>query len=297
MIHVKNNPAVTVAMPVYNGSMYIRESIESILNQTFSDFEFLIVDDGSSDNSVEIINTYKDSRINLLRNTTNLGTSTALNKAIANASGTYIAIMHCDDISLPHRLEQQLLFMEENSHIGVCGSSVHIFGQRDQVWCYETDSDDIKCKLLFRSAFVHPVVMMRKSLFSEYNVSYNPLYHYTEDYDLWRQLLSKTYFANIPDILLKYRIHSHQVTMKYNFEQQVEAGMIRLEQIHELGITPTEEEFQIHQTLSNGILPANQELIQLWFQKLENANNHLGYYPKQALTKLLSEFTTKHLWE
>lgn len=297
MIHLKNNPAVTVAMPVYNGSMYIRESIKSILNQTFSDFEFLIVDDGSSDNSVEIINTYKDSRINLLRNTTNLGTSTALNKAIANASGTYLAIMHCDDISLPHRLEQQVLFMEENSHIGVCGSSVHIFGQRDQVWCYETDSDDIKCKLLFRSAFVHPVVMMRKSLFSEYNVSYNPLYRYTEDYDLWRQLLSKTNFANIPDILLKYRIHSHQATMKYNFEQQVEAGMIRLEQIHELGITPTKEEFEIHQTLSNGILPANQELIQLWFQKLENANNHLGYYPKQALAKLLSEFTTKHLWE
>jgi glycosyltransferase involved in cell wall biosynthesis len=296
MIHLKNNPTVTVAMPVYNGSMYIRESIESILSQTFSDFEFLIVDDGSIDNSVEIIKTYKDLRITLICNTTNLGTSAALNKAIANASGTYIAIMHCDDISLPNRLEHQVLFMEKNSHIGVCGSSVQIFGQRDQVWCYETDSEDIKCKLLFRSAFVHPVVIMRKSLFSDYNVSYNTLYRYTEDYDLWRQLLSYTHFANIPDILLKYRIHSHQATLKYNYEQQVEAGMIRLEQIHALGISPSAEEFEIHQTLSNGILPSNQELTRLWLQKLENANNHLGYYPKQALTKLLSEFTTKHMW-
>lgn len=93
--------------------MYIRESIESILSQTFSDFEFLIVDNGSIYNSVEIIKAYKDLRITLICNTTNLGTSAALNKAIANASGTYIAIMHCDDISLPNRLEHQVLFMEK----------------------------------------------------------------------------------------------------------------------------------------------------------------------------------------
>lgn len=108
MIRLKNNPLVTVAMPVFNGSAYLAETIDSILNQTFFNFKFLIVDDGSIDNSIEVIKAYEDSRITLLHNETNLGAGAAMNKAITNANGKYIAIMNCDDISFPIRLGKQV---------------------------------------------------------------------------------------------------------------------------------------------------------------------------------------------
>ena len=115
------NPKVTVLMPVYNCEKYLRESIESILNQTFKDFEFLIINDGSSDKSAEIVESYNDNRINFVQNEKNIGLAASLNRGLDIAKGEYIARMDADDISLPERLEKQVRFMETNPQIGICG--------------------------------------------------------------------------------------------------------------------------------------------------------------------------------
>ena len=122
------NPLVTVLMPVYNGEKYLKEAIESILNQTFKDFEFLIINDGSTDNSVKIIQSFNDLRIRLIHNESNIGLIKTLNKGLKLSNGKYIARMDCDDVSLPKRLSVQINFMEKHPEIGVCGSWVKIIG-------------------------------------------------------------------------------------------------------------------------------------------------------------------------
>lgn len=291
-------PLVTVIMPVYNGGVYLRDAMESILNQEFSNFEFLIIDDGSTDDSIDIVRSYKDSRILLICNTSNLGISEAVNRGIENAHGLYIARMDCDDISLPERLKVQVTFMQENPQIDVCGGFIKTLGEKhEQIWPYEAKSDEIKCMLLFRSALANPSVVMRKSIFLDTEIRYNRSFRYAQDYDLWVRLAQKTSFANIPDVLLYYRLHSCQVSTQHNKEQQVNADVIRLRQIHALGIKPTQQEFEVHQILSRGTFPDNLEFIELanaWLNKLKAANISAGYYPEPTFTQFLSTFLQKY---
>jgi glycosyltransferase involved in cell wall biosynthesis len=144
-------PMVTVLMPVYNASCYLREAIGSILLQTLRDFEFIIVDDGSTDESRDIINSYPDTRIKVISHKTNLGLITALNTGIDNARGRYIARMDADDISAPERLEKQVEFMEMNSEIGVLGTWYETFGKENHKEGLPVDPAEVKCHLLFHS--------------------------------------------------------------------------------------------------------------------------------------------------
>lgn len=290
-------PKVSVIMPVYNGSLYIRNSIESILAQTFDDFEFIIVDDHSSDNSQEIIKTYKDSRITLLCKKTNSGISTALNAGMEQSVGKYIAIMHCDDVSFPTRLEKQLAFLDSHPQIGVCGTFAQKMGVNRQKLTYATESDDIKAMLLFRSAFCHPTVMLRKDVFPAFNLTYDCGYRYMEDYELWCQLLKLTEFANLPEVLLHYRVHADQAGT--NTKRQHEAKKIRLSQLNALGIVPTDQELDLHQMLGEGTYITSRrfaEAVANWFAKLTAANSKRDYYRHSALTKLLAAFTAEHIW-
>ena len=132
----------TVLMPVYNAEKYVAEAIDSILNQTFNDFEFLIINDGSTDNSLDIIKSYDDPRITIINNETNLGLSHTLNKGIELARGEYIIRMDADDISLSIRLEKQIEFMDSNQHIGICGSWIQTFDKsgNQSIWNKVTGS-------------------------------------------------------------------------------------------------------------------------------------------------------------
>ena len=291
---LNHDPLVTVVMPVYNGGAYLPEAIESILRQTFTDLEFLIVDDASTDNSRAVIGRYDDARITLRVNETNLGVGPASNAAIAQARGTYIAIMNGDDISFPHRLEKQVAFMEANPCVGVCGSFIRTLGLLEQECHYATDSDDIVSGLLFNTTLVHPTIMLRKKLFAAGKVRYNSACHYTEDYDLWRQFISLTRFANLPEVLLGYRLHSDQSSVKHHLRQRAEAKIIRRKQIEALGINPTPQELSLHQALCDQtFFPDSAAFVQAataWLRKLLEANNRVGYYPKPAFAKLLSGF-------
>jgi len=141
---------VTIIMPVYNGEVYLREAIDSILDQTLTDFEFLILNDGSSDHSVDIVRSYDDPRIRLVENEANLGVVQTLNRGLDLANGTFIARMDCDDRSLRDRLARQVAFLDDHPEVGICGTWMEAIGARaGYIWRYPTDPERIRCSLLF----------------------------------------------------------------------------------------------------------------------------------------------------
>lgn len=218
-------PLVSVIMPVYNAEKYLPEAIESILNQTYTNFEFLIFDDASTDKSFSIIENYalEDRRIICTKSKQNMGYVKHLNQGIKMAKGKYIARMDADDISCKRRLEKQIDFIECHLDVGVCGSWYKPLINRKEVNIAKlpTNHDDIIARLLWASPFAHPTIMMRKNILDKFNYLYNEAYLPAEDYDLWVRLSAVTKFANLPEPLLIYRIHEGQVSrqkLKLAFE-------------------------------------------------------------------------------
>jgi glycosyltransferase involved in cell wall biosynthesis len=207
------NPKISVLMPVYNGERYLKQAIDSILSQTFRDFEFLIINDGSTDATVEIITSYTDTRIRLIHNDTNLGLIATLNRGLDLAYGEYIARMDCDDISLPKRLAKQVSFMDRNSDVGICGTWIQFIGS-NRIKKYPLTHEAIKCNLLFDSSMAHPSVMIRKGMLIKHNLYYEINYQDAEDYKLWTRCVDVFKLANIPEVLVKYRLHVDQASKR-----------------------------------------------------------------------------------
>lgn len=209
-----NVPKVSVIMPVYNTANYLNEAIDSILNQSFTDFEFIIVDDCSNDGSLEIIKSYKDKRIVLIENEVNKGYVFGLNYAISISKGEFIARMDSDDISDNKRLEIQYSFMLNNKGVLVCGTNIGIIGS-SKVVKYPENHDEIKRGLLTSNVLAHPSVIMRKSSFNLSNSNEGPYINTfvpSEDYELWTTLIFKGKFHNLQQELLRYRVHEKQIS-------------------------------------------------------------------------------------
>ena len=201
-------PKVTVLMPVYNGEKYLRQAIDSILSQTFSDFNFLIIDDGSSDKSREIIQSYQDTfpKVKLLSNPQNIGLMASLNKGIKEIGSTYIARMDADDVAFPCRLEKQIQFLEEHPNISVLGTNMIVVDENLnflEKQCLPSKSLQIKWNLYFGCCIAHPTVMMRRSILFDIGV-YNENFKNTEaeDYELWLRATKKYEFYNLVQPLL-----------------------------------------------------------------------------------------------
>jgi glycosyltransferase involved in cell wall biosynthesis len=220
---VNSMPKITVLMPVYNCELYIREAVDSILNQTFTDFEFLIIDDASTDKTAEIIKTYTDSRIKLIEKPSNTGYTNSLNYGLKIAKGEYIARMDGDDISLPERFEKQVAFLERSSDIVLCGSWYSKIGSGDVIKVPE-NHDAIKLALLRGNCMAHPSVMMRKQILDKFPLAYNVSKEPAEDYDLWVRLVGIGKLHNLQEVLLDYRVHNTQVSQKRR-QQQIESGL------------------------------------------------------------------------
>ena len=225
--YVEQKPQITVLMSVYNCAEFVKIAIDSILQQSFSDFEFIIIDDCSTDNSREIINCFKDKRIRLVCNDSNIGLSGSLNKGILLSNGRYIARMDADDISYYNRLKVQFEFMERHPDIGVCGTWLKTFGDKNIEWRYPVESDPIKCCLLFESPFAHPTVMIRRDTLIKNKILYDASNQITEDYDFWVRLSNITNFANIPEVLYSYRLHQRQAGCVRASEQRTASRKIR----------------------------------------------------------------------
>jgi len=201
-----NKPKISVVMPVYNSEKYLKESIGSILNQTFKDFEFIIINDASTDNSLNVIKSYKDKRIKLITNNKNLGVSKTRNIGLDLSSGKYIAVMDSDDISLLDRLRLQFDYLERQKHIFLLGGSA-IFIDEDGKEIRRFRKYDNFRMLAWRlpksCGIIHSSVMFR----NEKNIFYSEIYPSSEDYNLYLDLLVKgKNLTNMPQFLIKYRV-------------------------------------------------------------------------------------------
>ncbi|GGK56535.1 glycosyltransferase family 2 protein [Rufibacter glacialis] len=221
-------PALTVLMPVYNSEKYLAEAMDSILGQTFQDFEFLIIDDGSSDQSQAIIHSYQDPRIRFYQNEQNLGISQTLNKGIKLANASLIARMDADDISYPLRLEKQYAYMQENPSCAMVSCLVKVITENGEL----VRMDDFKSayfyyNLTFICWIYHPTVLYRKEAVEavgEYSVSY------AEDFDLFWKISRRYKIHNLPEVLLDYRTTSqslHQVLKKKEYEAAQKQQILR----------------------------------------------------------------------
>lgn len=226
---MNTEPKISVVMPVHNGEKYIKPSIESILDQTFKNFEFIIINDGSTDKTAEILENYKaDERIKTIE-TNHIGLKNALNKGIKKANGKYIVRMDSDDISKLDRLDKQYNFMENNSEVAMVGSQAILInenGDEIEIFDYIKKEDkEIKKQLLRTCPFIHPSVMIRKSILDK--VGYYKI-RYAEDYELWSRIVPYYKVSNILEPLIKYRKHQNQSTAKFNLKYRSYAIYVRI---------------------------------------------------------------------
>lgn len=220
-------PLISVVLPVYNGEEYLAEAIDSILEQTFSNFELIIIDDGSTDSSLAILKRYQklDGRIRLIaRENRNLATT--LNDTIDLARGEWVARMDQDDIALPHRIERQLQWLEQTG-ADICGSWVKLFGTADKHILKHPQTDQaIKMELLFGTPFAHPSVMMRTALAK--TLRYDKVWEKAEDYDLWERAVHAGWqMTNVQEVLLLYRQHTTQITTHTSSQNHILSQKIR----------------------------------------------------------------------
>jgi len=227
MVHAKP-PGITVLMPVYNSAKFLREAIESILQQTFTDFEFLIIDDGSSDASVAIVKSYADPRIRFYQNEENMGISPTLNKGIELAAAPYIARMDADDISYPDRLQKQYLYLQAHSNYAMVSSLVRVVSEDGQLIRQDIfDSAYFYYNLTFICWIYHPTVMYRTAAVKEVGMYTEA---YSEDFELFWQLSRRHKIYNLPEVLLDYRQTNqslHQVLKKDEYAQAQHAQLLR----------------------------------------------------------------------
>jgi len=282
-------PNISVVMPVYNGEKYLKEAIESILNQTYKDFEFIILNDGSTDKTEEIILSYDDPRIIYIKNEENLQIVKTLNKGIGFARGKYIARMDADDISLPERFEKQIGFMETNKDIKMCGTWVEVFGNdtKSIVYQYPSKHEDIHASMAFNEiTFCHPTVMIERLSLLKLECIYNETANKAEDYELWTRLVDVIKVANITKVLLKYRVHNENTVSQFNDTQWELTQNIRLKVIEKLQFKLSENERNMHIHLTNFKYEKYEEL-EKWLVKLNDENNKTHYFKAEALTVLL----------
>ncbi len=273
------SPLVSVIMPVYNGERFLCEAVDSILSQTFRDFEFIVIDDGSADNTPAILRQYcrKDGRIIWLRKSKNEGIVAALNSGLDHARGKYIARMDADDISLPERLEKQVRYLESNLGTGVLGSSAQIIDQQGKplfVVRFPETHALILWSLHFHCPIIHPTVMARRDFFLRAG-GYRSSWPHAEDYDLWARMVYQSIFHNLGEVLLQLRKHDANITQTKSVLALGSSLSISQELLHSL--LRENVSLELVKVLHNAdepraLMSAPQVLIRIYERFLEHFN-------------------------
>ena len=224
-----DQPKVTVVITALNASLYLQYAINSILEQTFHELEVIFVNDGSTDDTNDIIKSYSDPRIIIIDNKQNKGQSYSRNLAINIAKGRYIAIMDADDIAYPERIEEQFKYLEQHPDISFCASWADIINEKGETLGTkktETNPDILLMKLLFECPIIHPTVMLRKEDFIRDNLLYDEKFRYAQDYELWSRALDTLKIGIIPKSLLKLRFHNTKSVSVTHREEQIRYAKI-----------------------------------------------------------------------
>ncbi len=280
-------PRITVLMPVYNADRFLRKAIDSILTQTFTGFEFMIIDDGSTDGSQSIVRSYNDSRIRFVQNEKNIGVAATLNRGLDLAQGEYIARMDADDISLPSRLKKQVHFMGKNPEVGISGTWIRLFGDQPRVVARRpVGAPVVKAFLLFDNALYHPTVIMRNDMIEKYNLRYDSHFNRTEDYELWCRCRGIFLLDNLPEQLVMMRIHKKSVSGKFEENIRHQTEKILRRELQTLDVSPSREELSFHHIVGRGkrlFTRNDMKRAHAWLQYLQYVNRLKGVYENHAI--------------
>lgn len=288
---------VSVVMPVYNSSAYLPDAIESILGQSYSNLEFIIVNDGSTDHSEEIILSYHDPRIKYIKLEQNHGNAYARNLGLETASGKYVMIQDSDDMSLPDRMKIQVEFLESHPWVGVCGSYMKVIeGQREYYRKYPRDIDIIRACLFSKNPVAQPTVMIRKEVFNIYNLRH---IKYFEDFNLWYQASKVTAIDNIPKVLVHYRLFDTEQKLHHRLIKEHVVQLIFRQKLTELDVHIPEEELSDFATFMKGYIAIYSKKYQQyreWLQLIEQANKVRKIYPHKEFRACLL-YDRLRLWK
>ncbi|MDR0231051.1 MAG: glycosyltransferase [Dysgonamonadaceae bacterium] len=280
---MKKHPEISLVMPVYNGVLFLKDAIESILSQSFEDFEFVIVDDCSTDESIEIISLFKDPRIILIKNENNLGIAHSRNIGIKKSTGNLIAFMDNDDLSMKDRLLKQRDFMCKNPSVDICGTRIKIIdqhGNKIAVAKRKQRNELLKIALfLGETSIAQTSIIVRKSFLNKYNLFYDVKYTCAEDYDFLCRCSLFAKMHNLEEELVHYRIHPNSTSSTKHEKQKVEARLALKKYLSCLGVPFRKNELQIHYQLS---LPYKQaislESLKRWLEELKQYNKIYHWY-------------------
>lgn len=290
------SPSISVIMLVYNSARHLKEAIDSILNQTFTDFELLIINDGSTDDSKAIILTYNDPRIRFFDDQVNKGISARSNQGLSLARGKYVGRMDSDDISQPQRLERQYQYLETHPDITVCGSAFNFIGHNPGDppfnWVRYYEPAEIKINLLFDGTICNSTALIRASSLQQEQIKFDTGLIASEDYEFYVNISRHFKLVNLRDVLLQYRVSPHQISNTANQLQREKKFLIIRRQLSYLGIEPTGAEMRIHDSMfyaapivSFDYLPK----IRKWIKKLCTANAKFKVYDEIVLASFLNE--------
>lgn len=288
-----NSPSISVILPVYNAGKFVSEAIKSILDQTFADFELLVINDGSIDSSELMIKSFSDHRIVYLNNEGNKGLIYTLNRGIQFARGKYIVRMDADDVCYPNRFQIQFDFMESNPDVAVCGAQMEDYDKMKLISRVETNSLKLKASLLFTCVLSHPTVIMRSEIIKSNDYFYDTAYPHAEDYELWSRIARKFKIANIKNSVLAYRFHDQQVSRVYNDIQVSGMKKCQMEQFQFTGFLASDSELDLHSRISSLNFEKNISFFVdalTWLNKMLNAPQLNEVYSHDALKSVIGDW-------
>lgn len=287
------NPKVTIFMAVYNGEKYIKEAIDSALKQTFRNFELLIIDDGSTDRSLDIINTYKDSRIKVLRNDQNSGLFETRNRGIEEARGEYFATLDCDDIAFSRRLEVQLKYFENNPQSVICAGRIKYIDANSvcigKVSALKGGLDYLRSLLMFTNFFFNSTTMIKMQVLREFQ--YREGYEPAEDFDLFERVSAFHPVGVIDDFLSYYRVHENNIsTLKSQSRKRAEKEIIE-RQMQRYGFEYSETNLKLHLNFTTGEFDFDQYSMKdyaLWLRTLKKQNGEKKVFDKMSFQLVIT---------
>lgn len=287
---MKHQIPISVIMPVYNTEKeYLVQSIQSILNQTFIEFEFIIVDDGSDTKTKEVIRNFEDPRIKYITNECNQGLPKSLNIGIRNSHGKYIARMDSDDVSLPQRLQEQFLFMEEHPEVTISWTVAQVMNQKKYIgFMSERSREEAQVELIFDNLpVIHPTVIFRRDFLQQHHLEYSNCIVNTEDFEFWTRCIKYGKMQCLNKILLYYRIHEKQITTQDKKNVIARTDAICLKQFHDLipnADNDIDQVFLAFRKYQDNIeLDKLNELIRIMIYE----NKKIGLYDNKILQKRL----------
>lgn len=288
------NPLISVIMSVYNEEQYLAEALESIRQQTYENWEMIIIDDCSTDRTPEILREFcdKDRRIHTYRNETNQGLTVNLNRALAYAQGDYIARMDGDDLSRADRFERQLAYLHDHPELMLISCRTETFGQLHLQSDVQGTPEVLRCRMLVRPVLAHPGFMARAEIYREQGYRYDESFQQAQDYEFAARLTGQYSIGICPQILLEYRAHKGQVSSKSGSKQFANADRVRAYLLAELGIELTEAEWTDYHRLvleeRTGDIQAYQAVMRI-LERIETCNKERQIYDPQILKETLGE--------